>query len=103
MSTGEPTEELFDAYAQVCRELGATQEVGPAHYRSFINLSDKALLELLELIVIDRAEEINSWAFAEPRTRDRSRHLRLLRNAFGAFWPWFSSSEFRRTYWMLRS
>ena len=56
MSTGEPTEELFDAYAQVCRELGATQEVGPAHYRSFINLSDKALLELLELIVIDRAE-----------------------------------------------
>jgi hypothetical protein len=49
--------------------LGATQEVGPAYYRWFINLSDKPLLELLELIVLDRAEEINSWVFAERQTK----------------------------------
>jgi hypothetical protein len=69
MSIGKPTEELFDAYAQVCRELGAMREVGPAYYRWFTNLSDKQLLELLESIVLDRAEEINSWVFAEPQTK----------------------------------
>jgi hypothetical protein len=86
MSIGKPTAELFDAYAQVCRELGATQEVGPAYYRWFINLSDKPLLELLELIVLDRAEEINSWVFAErqPKTdQDIRDYLETLLELFG--------------------
>ena len=69
MSIGKPKEELLDAYAQVCRELGAIQEVGPDYYRWFVNLSDKQLLELLELIVLDRAEEMNAWAFAEPQMK----------------------------------
>ena len=86
MSIGKPTEELFDAYAQVCRELGATREVGPTYYRWFINLSDKALLELLELIVLDRAEEINSWVFAERQTKtdqDICGYLETLLELFG--------------------
>lgn len=69
MSIGKPKQELLDAYAQVCRELGAIQEVGPDYYRWFIELSDKQVLELLELIVLDRADEINAWAFAEPQTK----------------------------------
>ena len=86
MNIGEPKEELLDAYAQVCRELGAIQEVGPAYYRWFINLSDKQLLELLELIVLDRAKEMNAWAFAEPQTKtdqDICDYLETLLDLFG--------------------
>ena len=69
MSSDRPNQDIIEAWKEICRESGAVQPVGPEHYQWFVGLSDERMSELLRLILIDRAEEINSWAFAYPRMK----------------------------------
>ncbi len=69
MPDGQSKKDIIDAWREICLESAASQEVGPEYYQWFVNLPDSAILALLELIASDRADEINSWVFAEPRMK----------------------------------
>ena len=69
MSSDRPNQEIIEAWKQICRESGAVQAVGPEHYQWFASMPDEQMSELLRLILLDRAEEINSWAFVHPRMK----------------------------------
>lgn len=86
MRIGQPKADILEAYEQICRDCSATQPVGSEYYQWFVNLSDSHVLAILELMVLDRADEINSWVFAERRTRtsqDILDYLEALLEAFG--------------------
>ena len=69
MSSDRPNQDIIEAWKEICRESGAVQPVGPEHYQWFAGMPDEQMSELLRLILLDRAEEINSWAFAYPRMK----------------------------------
>lgn len=69
MDSSDKRIELLDAYKRICRDRGAVLPVSPAYYQWFIDLSDDDMSELIRLIILDRADEINSWIFAVPRTK----------------------------------
>ena len=66
---GKPQKDILEAWKEICVESGSICKVGPEYYRGLANLSDKPLTNLLELIIRDRADEINAWVFAEPRMK----------------------------------
>ena len=68
-SSGKPKQDILDAWKEICVESGSVCKVGPEYYRGFLTLSDKSLTNLLELIIRDRAEEINSWVFSDPQMK----------------------------------
>lgn len=69
MPIGDSKKDIIDAWREICLESGAAREVGPEYYKWFVDLPDSAFAEILELIILDRADEINSWASAEPRMK----------------------------------
>jgi hypothetical protein len=85
MSPGKSNEDIIDAWKKLCLESGASQNVGPAHYRWFICLPDDELSGLIKLIVLDRAAELNSWAFEEPRMKSEQDLYDYLENLLEMF------------------
>ena len=69
MSSDRPKQDIIEAWKEICRESGAVKPVGPEHYQWFASMTDEQMDNLLRLILLDRAEEINSWAFAYPRMK----------------------------------
>jgi hypothetical protein len=69
MTSERPRKDFFEAWKEICRKYGAVQSVGPDYYRWFAGLSDEQMSGLLKLILLDRADEINEWAFAYPRMK----------------------------------
>jgi hypothetical protein len=69
MKCDPPKKDIIEAWKEICRESGAVQSVGPKYYQWFAALPDGELSNLLQLIILDRADEINSWVFAHPRMK----------------------------------
>ena len=69
MDSPVPGKDVIKAYKEICRQQGAVVPVSPAYYQWFIGLNDEDMSDVLRLLILDRADEINSWVFAQPRTK----------------------------------
>ncbi len=85
MNTDDPPKDIIEAWKEICRESGSTRVVGPNYYLWFLELSDEEVIHLLELLVLARADELNSWAFAKPQTKTDQDILRYMEQVLGMF------------------
>jgi hypothetical protein len=59
----------LEAYREICLKKGATLQVGPAHYRWFVELSDNEMREMIRLMLLDRTADIHRWINADPQMK----------------------------------
>lgn len=59
--------DVLEVYCKLCREKGATLDVGPEYYRRFSDLDDSEMEDLLVELALANAETINKMVFAQPR------------------------------------
>ncbi len=85
MKPDGPPKDIIEAWKEICRESGSTRVVGPDYYLWFIELFDEEMIHLLELLVLARADELNSWAFAKARTKTDQDILRYMEQVLGMF------------------
>ena len=69
MTSDRPKKDILEAWSEICRENGAVWSVGPDYYKWFAEMSDEQMIKMLRLILVARADEINSWIFAEPQMK----------------------------------
>ena len=59
--------ELFEAIDDICEKAQATQEVNSAYYRDLSELDDETMSQLLRVLILDRATELNEIVFEKER------------------------------------
>jgi hypothetical protein len=85
MTSEGPKKDILEAWNEICRKYDAFWSVGPDYYRWFAEMSDEQMIKLLRLILLARADEINSWIFAYPRMKSEEDIYDYVQTILGLF------------------
>jgi hypothetical protein len=93
------TQRLTEAMAEILEKKGAVAEVGPNHYAEFANLNDDQMSNLIRLVIIAQAEEINRMVFDEERRYTDADILKVIENSLDLmFQGWLRFNEDGKLY-----
>jgi len=96
MTSEGPKKDILEAWKEISLKHDAVWSVGPDYYKWFAEMSDEQMIKLLRLILLARADEINSWIFAYPCMKsdeDIYDYIQTILNLFAMGYLQFRSDE----------